>query len=252
MTRTRHAIAPLICSTLALGLAAGQPHAAEKKAFTTATPPTPAVAAPPVRALATPQEPASRRREAEAETRAHPRATADKYEQARKRWGGRAAKGDADAQLRLGRTYRRGKDTKANAKHALHWLRAAARANLPAAHYQLGLFHMAGAKGRPSDLVEAYARFRIAADAGDVRAAALVFYIGVRMTADELRQSHERIAEIRRFRPVPTAPPSVVATEKPADETRPDTAAKPVATKSAAAEPAGTAAAKTAAPASTK
>ena len=203
MTRLHHPIAPLLCGAIALGLAAGPAAAAEKKAFARTTPPTPAVAAPSAPSLAAPRLPA-----AEAEALGHARRSdADKYEAALKKWAGLAALGDADAQLKLGRSYRRAKNTKSNSERALHWLRAAARANLPAAHYQLGLLHMSGAKGQNPDLVEAYSRFKIASDGGDVRAAALIFYIGVRMTAGELRRAHERIAEIHQFEtaPLPTS-----------------------------------------------
>lgn len=195
---------PLLCGALALGLAAAQATAAEKKAFAPASPPTPAVAAPPAPAPAAPTLPAPQPPAAEAKTPGRPRGPdAGKEDAALKKWADLAARGDADAQLKLGRSYRRAADTKANADQALHWLRAAARKNLPAAHYQLGLLHMSGAKGRDPDLVEAYARFKISSDGGDVRAAALIFYIGVRMTADELRQAHERISEIHLLETAP-------------------------------------------------
>lgn len=229
MTRIHHSIAPLLCGAIALGLAAGAVQAAEKKAFARTTPPTPAVAAPPAPALATPRLPA-----AEAEALGHPRGPdADKYEAALKKWAGLAARGDAAAQLKLGRSYRRAGNSRTNAEQALHWLSAAARANLPAAHYQLGLLHMSGAKGRAPDLVEAYARFKIASDGGDVRAAALIFYIGVRMTAPELRRAHERIAEIHQFETAPLTPATravTVQTETvPTDAAKTEATAKPAA-----------------------
>jgi hypothetical protein len=71
---------------------------------------------------------------------------------------------------------------------------------------------MAGMKGKPPNLVEAYARFKIASEGGDGRATALVFYIGVRMTADELRRAHERIADIRRFEIAPATDPTDAGT----------------------------------------
>lgn len=232
MTRTRHAVAPLIYGTLALGLAAGEVQAAEKKAFSRSAPPTPAVAVPLPHKLAPPKQPG-----AGADAPDRPHRAADKYEEAVKKWAGAAVKGDAGAQLRLGRTFRRGEDSQANAERALRWLRAAAQSNLPAAHYQLGLFYMAGAKGIASDLVEAFARFKIAADGGDVRAAALVLYIGVRMTAAELRRSHERITEIQRFETGPAAPPPVAATTEPSDVAQPTGTAR----SSDVAQPAATA-----------
>ena len=256
MTCTHHPMVPLLCGALALGLAAGQATAAEKKAFVRATPPTPAVAAPPTAALAVPRLPAPRLPtprlptpplpSAEAEEPSHPGGPdAGTYEVGHKKWAGLAARGDADAQLKLGRSYRRAPNTKANADQALHWLRAAARKNLPAAHYQLGLLYMSGAKGRDHDLVEAYARFKIASDGGDVRAAALIFYIGVRMTADELRRSHERISEIYQ---VETAPlPLPVLTERVQTEpgrTDPGTAETAKTANTAIAKPAAAAPAK--------
>jgi TPR repeat protein len=210
MTATTPSLRPLVCGALALGLAAGQAGAAEKKAFAQPAPPTPAVAAPL-------SAPSANVRVGDADATNRPRVVDadDKYAAALKKWAGPAAKGDAVAQLRLGRVYRRGKDTHANTQRALRWLRAAARSNLAAAHYQLGLLYMAGIDGKDPDLVEAYARFKIASEGGDVRATALVFYIGVRMTADELRQAHERIADIHRFEIGPAAPP--VETDTAAD-----------------------------------
>jgi TPR repeat protein len=183
VTGTMDALRPLVCGAAAVGLvaAAGSPAIADgKKAYSTTTAPTPAIAVPPLSKLPS-DKPAAKRAAL------------------LKRWSTQAAHGNANAQLKLGRIYRWSKNTKANAHKALHWLRAAARANIPAAHYQLGLLYMAGIAGRPPNLVEAYAHFKIASDGGDVRATALVFYIGVRMTANELRRAHERIADIHRF-----------------------------------------------------
>lgn len=233
MSRSAGAIRPLVCCAAAVGLIAAGAMAAgagdKDKTFDRTTPPTPAVAAPPAAnlpaATAAPMAPAL----GQGNRQARRHATPQKYAAALKRWAVRAARGDPRAQLYLGRRYRRAKDTRANTRRALHWLRAAARANLPAAHYQLGLLYMAGIDGKPPNLVETYAQFKIASDAGDVRATALVFYIGVRMTADELRRAHERIAEIERYehmraarRTVTTAPkaaptkPATTAAAKPA------------------------------------
>ncbi len=198
MTGTLDALRPLVCGAAAVGLvaAAGSPAFSDsKKAYSATTAPTPAIAVPPLSKLP------SDAPDVAARVRKHPRATTPAARRAAllKRWSVQAAHGNANAQLKLGRVYRCSKNTKANTRKALHWLRAAARANIPAAHYQLGLLYMAGIAGRPPDLVEAYAHFKIASAGGDGRATALVFYIGVRMTADELRRAHERIADIHRF-----------------------------------------------------
>lgn len=233
MSRSAGAARPLVCCAAAIGLIAAGATAAgagdKDKSFDRTTPPTPAVATPPAANL--PAATAAPKAAALGHGHARRHATPRKYAAALKRWAARAARGDPHAQLYLGRRYRRAKDTRANTRRALHWLRAAARANLPAAHYQLGLLYMAGIDGKPPNLVEAYARFKIASDAGDVRATAMVFYIGVRMTAGELRRAHERIAEIERFEHFRAARRAVTAASRAAP-TRPATtaAAKPART----------------------
>lgn len=103
----------------------------------------------------------------------------------------RAMSGDAEAQFFMGRMYHVGKGVKQNPETAIDWFERAAKGRLAAAHYSIGLIRLTGEIGAP-DIVEAYARFRVAARGGDVRAAALLFYVGAKMNGAEIRKSDIR------------------------------------------------------------
>jgi TPR repeat protein len=64
------------------------------------------------------------------------------------------------------------------------------------AHYRLGLKHLAG-DGVTRDFVEAFARIRLAAEAGHPRAISLFYAIGARLTAAEHGQAFERSRTLR-------------------------------------------------------
>jgi len=103
----------------------------------------------------------------------------------------RARSGDPYAQYFMGQKYHFGNGVKEDRQTAFDWFKRAARGRVAAAHYVIGLIRLAGEIGAP-DIVEAYARFRIAAKGGDVRAAAMIFYVGPRMNGAELRKSDVR------------------------------------------------------------
>src|SRR5512145_1165887 len=64
------------------------------------------------------------------------------------------------------------------------------------ANYRLGLKYLAG-EGVVRDFVEAFARIRLAAEAGHPRAIALFYTMGARLTAEEHGQAYLRTQELR-------------------------------------------------------
>jgi TPR repeat protein len=64
------------------------------------------------------------------------------------------------------------------------------------ANYRLGLKYLAG-DGVARDLVEAFARIRLAAEAGHPRAISLFYFLGAKLTADEHGQAFERSRALR-------------------------------------------------------
>lgn len=64
------------------------------------------------------------------------------------------------------------------------------------ASYRLGLKHLAG-DGVTRDLVEAFARIRLAAEAGHPRAISLFYVIGAKLTAEEHGQAYLRARQLR-------------------------------------------------------
>jgi TPR repeat protein len=63
-------------------------------------------------------------------------------------------------------------------------------------NYRLGLKHLAG-DGVARDFVEAFARIRLAAEAGHPRAIPLFYTIGARLTAEEHGQAYIRTQQLR-------------------------------------------------------
>jgi TPR repeat protein len=63
-------------------------------------------------------------------------------------------------------------------------------------NYRLGLKHLAG-EGVARDFVEAFARIRLAAEAGHPRAISLFYTIGARLTAEEHGQAYIRTQQLR-------------------------------------------------------
>jgi TPR repeat protein len=63
-------------------------------------------------------------------------------------------------------------------------------------NYRLGLRHLAG-EGVLRDFVEAFARIRLAAEAGHPRAISLFYTMGARLTAEEHGQAYLRTQELR-------------------------------------------------------
>lgn len=63
-------------------------------------------------------------------------------------------------------------------------------------NYRLGLKHLAG-EGVARDFVEAFARIRLAAEAGHPRAISLFYTIGARLTAAEHGQAYIRTQQLR-------------------------------------------------------
>jgi TPR repeat protein len=63
-------------------------------------------------------------------------------------------------------------------------------------NYRLGLKHLAG-EGVTRDFVEAFARIRLAAEAGHVRAISLFYTMGARLTAEEHGQAYLRTQQLR-------------------------------------------------------
>jgi TPR repeat protein len=63
-------------------------------------------------------------------------------------------------------------------------------------NYRLGLKYLAG-DGVPRDFVEAFARIRLAAEAGHPRAVALFYNMGARLTAEEHGKAYLRTQELR-------------------------------------------------------
>jgi TPR repeat protein len=64
------------------------------------------------------------------------------------------------------------------------------------ANYRLGLKHLAG-EGVMRDFVEAFARIRLAAEAGHPRAIPLFYTMGARLTAEEHGQAYLRTQQLR-------------------------------------------------------
>jgi len=64
------------------------------------------------------------------------------------------------------------------------------------ANYRLGLKYLAG-EGVARDFVEAFARIRLAAEAGHPRAIALFYTMGARLTAEEHGKAYLRTQELR-------------------------------------------------------
>jgi TPR repeat protein len=63
-------------------------------------------------------------------------------------------------------------------------------------NYRLGLRHLAG-EGVTRDFVEAFARIRLAAEAGHPRAISLFYSMGARLTAEEHGKAYLRTQELR-------------------------------------------------------
>jgi TPR repeat protein len=63
-------------------------------------------------------------------------------------------------------------------------------------NYRLGLKHLAG-EGVSRDFVEAFARIRLAAEAGHPRAISLFYTMGARLTAEEHGQAYIRTQQLR-------------------------------------------------------
>jgi TPR repeat protein len=63
-------------------------------------------------------------------------------------------------------------------------------------NYRLGLKHLAG-EGVAHDFVEAFARIRLAAEAGHARAISLFYTIGARLTAEEHGKAYLRTQQLR-------------------------------------------------------
>jgi hypothetical protein len=66
----------------------------------------------------------------------------------------------------------------------------------PFANYRLGLRYLAG-DGVKRDLVEAFARIRISAEAGHPRAISLFYTLGAKLTAAEHARAYDRAQQIR-------------------------------------------------------
>jgi len=64
------------------------------------------------------------------------------------------------------------------------------------ANYRLGLRYLSG-EGATRDLVEAFARIRLAAEAGHPRAVSLFYTLGAKLTAEEHGQAFERSQKLR-------------------------------------------------------
>lgn len=64
------------------------------------------------------------------------------------------------------------------------------------ANYRLGLRYLAG-DGVTRDLVEAFARIRLAAAAGHPRALSLFYFLGAKLTAEEHGQAFDRSRDLR-------------------------------------------------------
>lgn len=64
------------------------------------------------------------------------------------------------------------------------------------ANYRLGLRYLAG-DGVVRDLVEAFARVRLAAAVGHPRAVSLFYFLGAKLTAEEHAQAYERAQQLR-------------------------------------------------------
>jgi hypothetical protein len=64
------------------------------------------------------------------------------------------------------------------------------------ANYRLGLKYLAG-DGVARDLVEAFARVRLAAAAGHPRAISMFYFLGAKLTAEEHGQAFERSQQLR-------------------------------------------------------
>src|SRR5262245_8463697 len=64
------------------------------------------------------------------------------------------------------------------------------------ANYRLGLRHLAG-EGVVRDFVEAFARIRLAAEAGHARAISLFYAMGARLTAEEHGKAYLRTQQLR-------------------------------------------------------
>jgi TPR repeat protein len=75
-------------------------------------------------------------------------------------------------------------------------LAARARQGDPEANYRMGLRYLSG-DGVTRDMVEAFARIRLAAEAGHPRAVSLFYTLGAKLTADEHHQAFERSQALR-------------------------------------------------------
>lgn len=110
-------------------------------------------------------------------------------------WRGLARQGNGLAAFRIGHLYRSGKGVSANPRRALQWFRQAAQSRIAAAHYQIGIMHLAGEHvGR--DIAEAWARFHVAARLGDQRARAALGYISTRMDTLEMWRARHRAKDL--------------------------------------------------------
>ncbi len=65
------------------------------------------------------------------------------------------------------------------------------------ANYRLGLRYLSG-EGVTRDLVEAFARIRLAAEAGHPRAVSLFYTLGAKLTADEHGEAFDRSQKLRK------------------------------------------------------
>lgn len=79
---------------------------------------------------------------------------------------------------------------------SLDALQRTANAGDAEANYRLGLRHLAG-DGVVRDFVEAFARIRLAAEAGHTRAIPLFYTMGARLTAEEHGQAYLRTQQLR-------------------------------------------------------
>jgi TPR repeat protein len=82
------------------------------------------------------------------------------------------------------------------ADSSLNGLVRRANAGDAESNYRLGLRHLAG-EGVARDFVEAFARIRLAAEAGHPRAISLFYTMGARLTAEEHGQAYLRTQQLR-------------------------------------------------------
>jgi TPR repeat protein len=84
----------------------------------------------------------------------------------------------------------------AAAETALETVTRRANAGDAEANYRLGLQYLAG-EGVARDFIEAFARIRLAAEAGHPRAIPLFYTMGARLTAEEHGKAYLRTQELR-------------------------------------------------------